>query len=84
MRPKRFGRRFILYLITDVLTDETLLVDLDALLPIVVLPSEERETGDEQRDEPNGGDHPRDPADGPLLDVVDTRHRPVSGQQGAQ
>lgn len=70
-----------LYLITDILTDETLLVDLDALLPVVVLPSEERETGDEQRDEPNGGDHPRDPADGPLLDVVDTRHRPVSEQQ---
>lgn len=65
------------YLIADVLADEALLVDLDAFVPIVVLPAEERETRNEQRDEPHDGDHRRDPADRPLLDVVDARHRPV-------
>ena len=75
------NRKICYYLITDILTDETLLINLYPLLPIVILPSEKWETGNEQRNQPNGGNHQRDAANGPLLDVVDTRHRPVSAQQ---
>lgn len=50
-------------------------------MPIVVFPSEQRETGNEERDQPHGGDHDGDPADGPLLDVVDTRDRPVPARR---
>ena len=75
------NQKICYYLITDILTDETLLINLYPLLPIVVLPSEKWETGHEQRNQPNGGNHQRDAANGPLLDVVDTRHRPVSAQQ---
>ena len=65
------------HLIADVLADETLLEHLDAIVPLGVLPAEQRETRDQERGEPNGADHERYPAEGALLDVIDARHRPV-------
>ena len=65
------------YLVTNILTDETLLV-FAPFVPIVVLPSEERETRNDERNNPHGSNHEGDAPNGPLLDVVDARHSPVS------
>lgn len=65
------------YLVTDVLADETQLIVLNPFFPIRIFPTEQWTHAHDGRDNPNKNNHDSDALECPLLNVVDTRHRPI-------
>ena len=58
-------------------THQALLLDVDAVVEPLVLPAEEGGEGDDDGGQPDQQDHRPHRAEGPRVDVLHLRHRPI-------
>ena len=58
-------------------THQALFLDVDAVVEALVLPSEEGREGDDDGGQPDQQDHRPHRAEGPRVDVLHLRHRPI-------
>ena len=58
-------------------THQALFLDVDAVVEALVLPSEEGREGDDDGGQPDEQDHRHHRPEGPRVDVLHLRHRPV-------
>lgn len=66
------------HLISDILADEALLLNLNPMMPFAIFPAKGRPQRNDQGNAPHQNDHGRNSLGSPLLDVVDARYGPVS------